>query len=260
MCRGRVGSNPTSTNAILLLAFLVGGLSETAVAQGRGQGAIVINEDAPIYVSSTGDKIEAKAPRGYAVAGITTIGGGIASYMAEVDDGRAHILYLKKNQFKQTVQDLKALGDNEKKLRFRAFMNPDDLAYFTYECGCGAKKDPCEPIQLAGWMAERWNACFVEARDKKLAELKAQWEKGDGAAKPASASDGASAPHSGEKALTNDDVVSLLKVGLDDALIVTKVRQAKAVAFDLSTDGIVALKKAGASNAVVDAMMKRAAK
>lgn len=250
----------TGSNAIVVLALLSVGLSRPAMAQGRGQGAIVIKDDAPVYAHSTGDKIEAKAPRGYAVAGITTIAGTVTSYMAETDNGRAHILFLKKNQFKQDVQDLKALGENEKKLKFRAFMNPEDLAYFTYECGCGEKKDPCAPIQLAGWLNERWNACFGEARDKKLAELKAQWEKGDsGAVAPAGGPGGAFASRSAEKALTNDDVVSLIKVGLDEALIVSKIRQAKAAAFDLSTEGIVALKKAGASNGVVDAMMKREA-
>jgi hypothetical protein len=244
--------------AIALLLLAAGG-SQRATAQGRGQGAIVIRDDAPVYANAKGEKIEAKAPRGYSVAGITTIAGSVISYMAEIDNGRAHILYLNIRTMKGVRQDLKGIGENEKKSRERAFMNPDDLAFFTYECGCGEKGAPCEPIQLAGWMSERWNACYVEARDRKLAELKAQWGKeGPSAAQAPGGSP--ERDRGAEKALTNADVVALMKVGLDDALITSKVQQAKAVVFDLSTDGIVALKKAGASNAVIDAMMKRAEK
>jgi hypothetical protein len=51
--------------------------------------------------------------------------------------------------------------------------------------------------------------------------------------------------------------LSLVKVGLGDDLVVAKIKSAAAVAFDLSTDGLISLKRGGASSAVIDAMMKR---
>lgn len=229
-----------------VLGLLLGvGVSQSAMAQGRGQGAIVIRDDAPVYASDNGDKTEAKASRGYSVAGITVIMATVKSYMAETENGRAHILYLK--------------GSSEKNaLRRRAWMNPDDLAFFTYECGCGEKKEPCAPVVTAGWISERWNPCFVEARDKKLAELKAQWEKGDAAGTTAAAPDKASAPVGAkEKALTNGDVVALFKAGLGEELVVSKIQQAPKETLDVSTDALIQLKKDGISKSILDAMVKK---
>ena len=55
--------------------------------------------------------------------------------------------------------------------------------------------------------------------------------------------------------LTNTDVVKLLKAGLGDAVVVAKIRDTKSVAFDLGTDGLIALKKQGVSDAVIQAML-----
>jgi hypothetical protein len=229
----------------LALTLSWSGIPNTVAAQGRGQGAIVIRNDAPVYASDTGDKTEAKAPRGYSVAGITVIMGSVKSYMAETENGRAHILYLK--------------GSTEKNaLRRRAWMNPEDLAFFTYECGCGEKKELCAPVVTAGWISERWNPCFVEARDKKLAELKAQWEKGDATGTPASASGISPAPQgAGEKVLTNGDIVALFKADLGEELIVSKIQQAQKEALDVSTDSLIQLKKDGIPKSLLDAMVKK---
>lgn len=57
--------------------------------------------------------------------------------------------------------------------------------------------------------------------------------------------------------LTVDGVVSLLEAGLSDDLIIAKI-QANGRAFDLSTDDMIRLKKAKASDAVIKAMMNPA--
>jgi hypothetical protein len=54
--------------------------------------------------------------------------------------------------------------------------------------------------------------------------------------------------------LTVDGVISLLGAGISDDLIIAKI-QKSGQAFDLSTDDMVRLKKAGASDAVMKAMM-----
>lgn len=51
-------------------------------------------------------------------------------------------------------------------------------------------------------------------------------------------------------ALGNDDLIALHKAGLDESVIITKMRQEPAE-YDLSTDGLIELKKAGISDAVI---------
>jgi len=58
-----------------------------------------------------------------------------------------------------------------------------------------------------------------------------------------------------EKPLTNADVVALAEAGLGDDLICAKIRESKAVNFDLSTSGLVALKKKHVSDKVIQQMM-----
>ena len=137
-------------------------------------------------------------------------------------------------------------------------MNQDDLVFFNYECGCGEKSETCAAIETAGWISERWNQCFIEARDKKLAELKAGWEKGSaGETRAGGLADSSGHASSGEKALTNGDVVALVKAGLGDEVIVSKVQQAPREALDVSTDALIQLKKDGVSKAILDAMVKK---
>lgn len=58
-----------------------------------------------------------------------------------------------------------------------------------------------------------------------------------------------------EKPLTNDDVVTLTKAGLDDDLIVSKIRRSQSH-FDVSTEALVKLRKAGVHASVIDAMIR----
>jgi len=61
----------------------------------------------------------------------------------------------------------------------------------------------------------------------------------------------APAPRKTDSVLRNDDVLTLKKVGLDDSLIIAKIKSAQATEFDLSTNGLVSLKSASVSNAVI---------
>jgi hypothetical protein len=61
------------------------------------------------------------------------------------------------------------------------------------------------------------------------------------------------------KPLTNDDVIQMVKGGLDDETIIKAV-QANDSAFDTSPQALVALKNAGVTKPVVDAMLDAEAK
>lgn len=62
-----------------------------------------------------------------------------------------------------------------------------------------------------------------------------------------------------KKPITNDDVVQMVKAGFDEATIV-KAIQANETNFDASVDALVALKTAGASKAIIDAMLEAEAR
>lgn len=55
-------------------------------------------------------------------------------------------------------------------------------------------------------------------------------------------------------AMTNDDVLQMVGAGLAESVITTAIRQAKSKRFDLAPTGLIALKKAGVSDAVIVAM------
>lgn len=55
--------------------------------------------------------------------------------------------------------------------------------------------------------------------------------------------------------MTNTEVISLVKAGLSPTIIINKIRTSK-TDFDLSTDGLIALKQAGVSDDVVGAMLE----
>jgi hypothetical protein len=61
------------------------------------------------------------------------------------------------------------------------------------------------------------------------------------------------------KALTNDDVVSMISGGLDESLIVGAI-QANDENFDVSAIGLLALKKAGVGDKIIQAMLAAEAK
>ncbi len=60
-----------------------------------------------------------------------------------------------------------------------------------------------------------------------------------------------------EAALTNQDVMKMVSAGLGEEIIVAKVREAPRTDFRLGVDDLVELRKAGASEKVVAAMLDR---
>ena len=92
------------------------------------------------------------------------------------------------------------------------------------------------------------DANVVAAAEEAVKAYKAGTPSGGGGASPGAAG---AAQASG---LTVDGVISLVKAGLSDDLIIAKI-QKSGQAFDLSTDDMVRLKQAKASDAVIKAMM-----
>jgi len=58
--------------------------------------------------------------------------------------------------------------------------------------------------------------------------------------------------------LTNDAVVTMVKTGLGEELIISKVKAAEGQ-YDLSVDGILMLKRDGVSEAIIKAMVETSA-
>ena len=58
-----------------------------------------------------------------------------------------------------------------------------------------------------------------------------------------------------DETMTNEEVISLAKAGLNESIIVNKIKTSKSN-FDLSTDNLIKLKKAGISDNVVTAMLE----
>lgn len=224
--------------------FLLLALSAPKVlAQGKGEGGVVLRDEAPVFVHSEGDKVEAKGMRGDYVVGVTTLGILGEHYQFEPENGRVHVRYF---------ANKKQAGTHR-----TGWMNPDDLSTFTYDCGCD-RKGKCSPFMISGF-SFTWNTCFKEGRDNKLGQLKEQWAKGTKEATAATAGEPASAAaDASEKPLTNDQVVALFKAGLGDDLVVAKIQQTPREALDVSIDSLIKLKKDGLSKPVLDAMVKRA--
>jgi hypothetical protein len=65
----------------------------------------------------------------------------------------------------------------------------------------------------------------------------------------------ASAAQAAPGPMTNADVIKLAKAGLGESVILIAIREAKETAFDTSSDGLVKLKVAGVSDAVLAAIM-----
>jgi hypothetical protein len=62
-----------------------------------------------------------------------------------------------------------------------------------------------------------------------------------------------------EEVLDNKAIVSLVKAGLPEAVIVSKIKTS-AYQFDLSTDGLLQLTKEGVPSAIINAMMDAGSK
>jgi hypothetical protein len=209
----------------------------SAHAQGVGEGGCVISASAPIYDDDKGDKVVATKEAGECVAGITLrVGGFEREYAFQESSGRVRVHYF--------------AGKDAKGMPRLGWMDPADLTRFSYECGCGTierEKDRCSPF--SGSFVKTFNPCFRQARDKAKAE--------GGSATVATRPPAAKPSGRAEKAMRNSDVITLVKVGLEESLIVAKIKSAPATDFDLSTDGLVALKTAKVPKAVIEEMLRR---
>ncbi|MHB1589951.1 MAG: hypothetical protein ACYCTW_00200 [Sulfuricella sp.] len=228
-----------------IVATLVTVISASASSSGLGEAGCPTIDSAPVYRNSNDNTVIANLPLGMCVAGVTVRGLFAETvYMFQQLNGRERIAWV--------------AGPDDKSPIYDGWMNPNDLNKFTYECGCGSNdkaRQECTPFSTESIVPPRFvfNTCFKQARGKKLAEISSQ-----SATKPVSST--ANNMKRGEAALRNDDVLTLVKVGLEENLIISKIQSAAATDFDLSTNGIVALKSAGVTNAVIEAMMKRDSK
>jgi len=64
-------------------------------------------------------------------------------------------------------------------------------------------------------------------------------------------------PVRGEDALTNQDVIKMVSAGLSESLVIAKIQQTSSVNFGLEVEDLVALRKAGVSEKVIQAMLER---
>ncbi|OPY13667.1 MAG: hypothetical protein A4E66_00669 [Syntrophus sp. PtaB.Bin001] len=62
-----------------------------------------------------------------------------------------------------------------------------------------------------------------------------------------------------ERPLNNYQIIRLTEMDLGDQIIIAKIKTAKEVKFDTSTEGLVELKQSGVSRAVINAMLERSA-
>ena len=205
--------------------------------QRKGEGALVIRDGAPAYTSKADMEVKRTFQRGEAVAGFHKEFVAVIYEFFE-ENGRVRVLFPKS-------PDSALLAD--------AWMDLADLETFVYDC-CDAE---CIPVKASFKRAE-WNPCFKEGMNRARASLPAERRE----AAPGPRREGSSAARgsrgSGEMALTNDDVVTMLEADLGDDLVIAKIQQAPQEALNVSPEALVRLKKQGVPKAVLDAMLKRA--
>jgi hypothetical protein len=207
-------------------------------AQKSGDGGCVITSNAPVYEGSTQDKVIGTLNVGDCLVGIKRVVALHPDYLFAKRDGRVWVEFFPGN------------GDRGSVTFVRGWMAPGDLSPFTFACYCA---DECSPYKLSG-LSLVYNLCFTDARDKKKSEL----AKLGGTGPRSTDAGGARAARTTDGILRNEDVLTLKKVGLDDSLIIKKIRSAQATDFDLSTNGLVSLKSGSISNAVIEVMMQQA--
>jgi hypothetical protein len=266
--------------------------ASAAFSQDSGQGAVVVRDTdrdgpAPIYAHEQGDAIEAEAMRGDFVAGYTNLGLIAHSYAFQSSNGRVHVVYF---------ANKKRSGFVKMAWMDPADLRPFD---YDCSCGLqafhGLKTEFCSPFAPTGILRFKWNACFEKSRDAQLVDQQSgNAPPRAGAESPASANSQAAASDSGgtdkplsadaiaaltagpeegragahkssaghgskQKDLTNADVISLVKAGLGDKVIIDKIHASSGQNFDTSTDALIHLKKSGVSSAIIDAIVKREA-
>jgi hypothetical protein len=204
------------------------------VGQAKGEGALVVRDEAPGFESKSSMDVKRTFSRGDAVAGfhkefIAT------TYEFFEENGRVRVLYPKPDS---------ALMDD-------CWMEPKDLMTFVYDC-CD---EQCIPVKGSFKRAE-WNPCFKDGMNRAKGLLLATRHEGSGSSGPGGAAHASSGPK--EAALTNADIVAMVKAELGDELVIAKVQQAPREALDVSAEALIALRQQGIGKPVLDAMIKRA--
>ncbi len=151
---------------VIVLASISAAAAGLAQDSGTREGAVAIRDDAPVYASAKGDKVEGKLKRGDAVAFVKS--GLSRRWLPEQENGRIHVCYLQ--------------GD-PKPSAHTAWMDPDDLSRFAYELRCRNNLSPLITGTL--FSPDRWSECFERARDAKWEVLRPLWEQADRASRPA---------------------------------------------------------------------------
>lgn len=226
----------SQTVAAVIVSVLTAGAvgaqwDEPVWGQRKGEGGLVIRDGAPGYESKSSTDVKRTFARGDAVAGfhkefIAT------TYEFFEENGRVRVLFPKPDS---------ALMDD-------AWMDPEDLLTFTYDC-CDSE---CIPVKGSLKRSE-WNPCFKDGINRAKAQLAAMQPREEQRPVPTKP-----AASSKEKPLTNEAILTMLRAGLGDDLVIAKIRQAPAQALDVSPEALVALKQKGVSEAVLNAMVKRA--
>src|SRR5262249_1281718 len=126
--------------------------------QGKGEGGIVIRDDALVYKKVHGNAVIRKLKRGDAVVAYSKK----PSWHFYEESGRVYIVFL--------VEGASRGG----------YMSLEDLAKFTYNYCVfdritGLSTPPGYPFTPG--TRHNWNVCFQEARDAKLKELRGTWAK-----------------------------------------------------------------------------------
>ena len=100
-------------------------------------------------------------------------------------------------------------------------------------------------------MATPWSSISAAAQDhshNRGQQPDRQWRTGIGLGAQPTRSAG------GDTVLQNQDIIKLIKAGLDDTLIIAEFGSSKCQ-FDTSTDALIQLKESGISAAVLKAML-----
>jgi len=169
-------------SAVVVIAITLATTDFPAAQGGKGQGAIVIRNDAPVYKKSKGEKIVETLKRGDAVAGWTMTSFG--DQVTQMMDPGSHVgpssgekwIFDEKDGRVMVVYSVPA-KEGRKQHRAGGWMDPADLSRFTYEGSCTPGGSPF----LTDYTDPRLNACFQEARDNKLDQLRVLWSEEDAA-------------------------------------------------------------------------------
>jgi len=204
--------------------------------QRKGEGAVVVRDGAPGYESKSSTDVKKTFKRGDAVAGMHKEFIAVTYEFFE-ENGRVRVVFPK--------EDSVLMED--------AWMDPDDLLTFVYDC-CDAD---CIPVKGSLKRSE-WNPCFKEGINKARAQMASSRRDSPPSGGREGGSPSRSSSSSKEKPLTNDAIVAMVKADLGDDLVIAKIQQAPREALDVSPEALVALKGQGVSKAVLDAMIKRA--